>query len=190
MFCGGSLTAIFGILLCTFVLLDRPNGPELAGAWSCRESFVAVFISNLPIMYPIIHRFFRNLASKVYTGPNLHSEGTSSNKSLGATNFKKSTLSKSSRKKGKYEHPLSLPPETLYTRFGSEEEIVDKERMVGVETTQTTQASKEKRSSLPSSLVRAGSFPQVMVTREFEMRLSLQESSEGEGKSGKNSSIY
>lgn len=182
-FCGGTLTAIFGILRCTFVLLNRPDGPELAGAWSCRESFVAVFISNLPILYPIVHRITKNLMTKAHTLSGSPSSGVIGDKTPNATNFKMSTLSRISRKKEKYKHPLSLPPETLYTRFGSEDEIVDKERMIMTETPQRDE-------EMSASLSQADPFPPVMVTRKFEIRQSFQEPSERENRPGVNSSMY
>lgn len=188
MFCGGLLTAIFGILRCTFVLLNRPNGPELAGAWSCRESFVAVFISNLPVMYPIMHRLTKNL-SKAYTQSRSRSQSRPGDAAAGGDNktpggggssFKMSAMSKVSRKKDKYQHPLSLPPETYYTRFGSEEEIMGCDGKMGP----VTSMGKD------GSFVGTSPFPQVMVTRDFEVRDSFQEPADQDDKSGKSSSLF
>jgi hypothetical protein len=59
MFCGGLITAIFGGLRCGYVLQNSPEGAQLAGEWSCRESFVAVFISNIPVLFPILHQRYK-----------------------------------------------------------------------------------------------------------------------------------
>jgi hypothetical protein len=132
MFCGGLITAVAGILRCTFVLLDRPDGPQLAGEWSCRESFIAVFVSNIPVMYPIFRRLYKT--AKEATNSNSRSKtrsqsggalnGDKSISGTGKNSYRLSNLSKPSRKKDKFKHPLSLPGETFYERFGSEEEIM------------------------------------------------------------------
>lgn len=130
MFSGGLITAVFGGLRCGYILQDSEEGPQLAGEWSCRESFVAVFISNFPILFPFLHRAWRR--SRFGTSGDYKSSsggvtpGAGNTKNSGA--FKLSTLSggKSSGKKGnKFKHPLSLPGETFYDRFGSEEEIIE-----------------------------------------------------------------
>ncbi|KAF2639321.1 hypothetical protein P280DRAFT_375540, partial [Massarina eburnea CBS 473.64] len=128
MFCGGFLTAIFGILRCVFVLLDRPNGPQLTGEWSCRESFVAVFISNLPVLYPIAHQMLKRMKDTAYShsrsrsrnvlgGGKSDPNGSTTNQD-GSQGYKMNTI-KASRKKKDFKHPLSLPGETFYERFGS-----------------------------------------------------------------------
>ena len=127
MFSGGLITAIFGGLRCGYILEDSAEGPQLAGEWSCRESFVAVFISNFPILFPFMHRAF--LRSRFASSSN-DTSGDGSN-TKGSAGFKLSTLSgKSGGKKSKgnkFKHPLSLPAETFYEQFGSEEDIIGTE---------------------------------------------------------------
>jgi hypothetical protein len=36
---------------------DPVNGAQLAGAWGTRESFVAVIVTNLPMIFPLIKRW-------------------------------------------------------------------------------------------------------------------------------------
>ncbi len=133
MFSGGLITAIFGGLRCGYILQDSEQGPQLAGEWSCRESFVAVFISNFPILFPFMHRAW--LRSRFGTSNKNSSGGLTpaagNTKNSGA--FKLSSLSgKGGGKKGnKFKHPLSLPGETFYDRFGSEEEIIENKEGVG-----------------------------------------------------------
>jgi hypothetical protein len=137
MFCGGLITAVAGILRCTFVLLDRPDGPQLAGEWSCRESFIAVFISNSGQL-------------------GKSSEGDSSSRA-----YKLSSLSKPSKKKDKFKHPLSLPGETFYERFGSEEEIV------GTNGGTRTSSPREKQGDVEVGTKSLGG--DIMVTRQWQV---------------------
>lgn len=133
MFSGGLITAVFGGLRCGYILQDTIQGPQLAGEWSCRESFVAVFISNFPVLFPFLHRAWRRSrfgslgntkGSSGVTPGAAGGDNSTKNSSGGA--FKLVTIGgKSSKKGGKYKHPLSLPGETFYERFGSEEEIIE-----------------------------------------------------------------
>ncbi|KAB5545543.1 hypothetical protein GE09DRAFT_1243211 [Coniochaeta sp. 2T2.1] len=151
MFCGGLITAVFGGLRTAYILRDNGHGPLLAGEWSCRESFVAVFISNVPVLFPFMNRAFRRYrygfsggGGKKSTpmggagaagGPYAARGGGAlyGTKITGGNGFKLSTISGKGtgtgrgggNKTSKYRHPLSLPGDTFYDRFGSEEEIVD-----------------------------------------------------------------
>lgn len=127
MFSGGMITAVFGGLRCGYILQNSVAGPALAGEWSCRESFVAVFISNFPILFPFLNRAIRRSrfgSSGQSSGALTPSAGNTKASSSGR--FKLSTLAGKGAKRGnKFKHPLSLPGETFYDRFGSEEEIID-----------------------------------------------------------------
>jgi hypothetical protein len=170
MFCGGLITAVAGILRCTFILLDRPDGPQLAGEWSCRESFIAVFISNIPVLYPILHKFFKHVKETAYSHSRSRSRSARDGKSPGVTNttggsrsYKLSTLSKPSKKKEKFKHPLSLPGETFYERFGSEEEII------GADGKTPGRSSAEKSDVEVRNKV-MGSGDDIVVTREWQVQ--------------------
>ncbi|KAK4246043.1 hypothetical protein C7999DRAFT_33596 [Corynascus novoguineensis] len=126
MFCGGLITAVFGGLRCGYVLADTRDGPQLAGEWSCRESFVAVFVTNFPVLFPIIHRAIR--ANSTRFGGSSSGGPSGKDKTPGGTKssssgLKLTTISRKNKKRN-FKHPLSLPADTMYTRFGSEEEII------------------------------------------------------------------
>lgn len=70
-FAGGIFTTIAGFLRCILIVTascshtsgtdmsliafqSGPGGARQAGAWSCRESAIAVCVSNVPIIYPMI----------------------------------------------------------------------------------------------------------------------------------------
>lgn len=183
-FCGGLITAVAGILRCTLVRMGRPDGPELAGAWSCRESFIAVFISNLPVIYPILYRAFKSMKTSAYSHSRSQSQaglGASENGKNGVR-FKMGTMSARSTKREKFQHPLSLPGDTFYTRFGSEEDIFgsDKSDTKSIKSVKTLKSEKKRESTLFDN-----HFSQVTVTREVEVRNSvhdsLRDSEEGSG---------
>ncbi|KAF1961445.1 hypothetical protein CC80DRAFT_237658 [Byssothecium circinans] len=51
-FGGGIFVMMAGILRCALIIKDPVNGAQAAGSWACRETFVAVVIGNLPMIYP------------------------------------------------------------------------------------------------------------------------------------------
>ncbi|KAL8635162.1 MAG: hypothetical protein Q9228_007322, partial [Teloschistes exilis] len=56
MFSGGILVMVAGILRCVLILTSGVNGPQQAGQWSIRESFIAVTVGNLPMLYTLFQR--------------------------------------------------------------------------------------------------------------------------------------
>ena len=44
------------------ILLAGPNGAEEAGSWAVRETFVAVVVSNVPILYSIVRGFVKSIS--------------------------------------------------------------------------------------------------------------------------------
>ncbi len=51
-----------GILRCVLILLAGPNGAQQAGSWAVRETFVAVVVSNMPIIYSLVRGLFKSLS--------------------------------------------------------------------------------------------------------------------------------
>ncbi|WAO92316.1 Hypothetical protein NCS54_00982000 [Fusarium falciforme] len=123
-FCGGLITAVFGGLRCGYVLQGGVEGPQRAGEWSCRESFVAMVVTNLPVLTPLIQRGVRR-ARIGYSGYNGSGSAGTPGVSKGSSRFQLTTIGGKGRKKAAFKHPLSLPGETFYERYGSEEEIVE-----------------------------------------------------------------
>jgi hypothetical protein len=122
MFSGGMITAVFGGLRCGYVLQDNVQGPALAGQWSCRESFVAVFISNFPILFPFLLRSIRSRFGSSGQSNDALTPAGGNTKASGR--YKLSSMPGGNKTK-KFKHPLSIPGDTVYDRFGSEEEIMD-----------------------------------------------------------------
>ena len=51
-----------GILRCVLILTAGANGAQQAGSWAVRETFVAVVVSNLPIIYSLLRGMFKSLS--------------------------------------------------------------------------------------------------------------------------------
>ncbi|PYH43678.1 uncharacterized protein BP01DRAFT_424740 [Aspergillus saccharolyticus JOP 1030-1] len=121
LFSGGLFVMAAGILRCVLIVTAGANGASQAGSWACRETFVAVIIGNLPMIYPVCRRLGKRAAGF------WSSQGQSpSHPKAGAGGARSSTSgyplsgsephSTPSRKK-RFRHPLSLP-DTQWTQLG------------------------------------------------------------------------
>ncbi|OMP86612.1 hypothetical protein BK809_0003783 [Diplodia seriata] len=66
LFSAGVFVMVAGAIRCALILdvSDPAKGASRAGIWAVRESFVAVVIGNLPLIYPaLLHRGVRRFAS-------------------------------------------------------------------------------------------------------------------------------
>lgn len=57
MFSGGIFVMMAGILRCALILADPLTGAQAAGSWAVRETFVAVLIGNLPMIFPLARKW-------------------------------------------------------------------------------------------------------------------------------------
>ncbi|KAK2757622.1 hypothetical protein FQN54_004591 [Arachnomyces sp. PD_36] len=75
---GGGIFIITASIVRAVVILNSPKtGTLQAGLWACRESFVAIVVTNLPPIYPQIRRLTRrwNLGS-LFSAPSGHGDTT------------------------------------------------------------------------------------------------------------------
>ncbi|KAH7220440.1 uncharacterized protein BKA55DRAFT_486387, partial [Fusarium redolens] len=56
LFSGGIFTTTAGILRCALILTNPIKGAQESGNWACRESFVAIVTTNVPMIFPLIRR--------------------------------------------------------------------------------------------------------------------------------------
>ena len=63
LFSGGVFVMACGILRAALILTDPVGGAAAAGSWAVRETFVAVVIGNLPMVYALV----RNVSSTIHT---------------------------------------------------------------------------------------------------------------------------
>ena len=109
------------------------TGAQQAGSWACRETFVAVIIGNVPMIYPLFLRIIKKAGSTV-SASRLGSSKRSGVSSGAAMELSEHKPSKPLRKKV---NPLSIPGLTTLGRGDSEERIMgsqmDKENnIVGI----------------------------------------------------------
>jgi hypothetical protein len=157
---------------------DPVNGAQAAGSWACRETFVAVIIGNIPMIYPL----FRRGLSKVYDfsttglsryGRSSHSGGNTPGhgNSLGL----RSHLSKPARR-GKLRSVNALPStyndEDAETGWGSDERIMQGGRAVEDGKTNGTVTSNRFGGEDPNSDSHGG-IKGIMVTRETQVESAI-----------------
>ncbi|KIH92525.1 hypothetical protein SPBR_02568 [Sporothrix brasiliensis 5110] len=54
LFSGGLFVTAAAILRCVLIITNPATSAQLAGAWGCRETFVAVVTSNAPMIFPLM----------------------------------------------------------------------------------------------------------------------------------------
>ncbi|KAF2852522.1 hypothetical protein T440DRAFT_526005 [Plenodomus tracheiphilus IPT5] len=113
LFSGGWIVIIFGILRCVTLVTVGPTEPSKSGQWSVRESFLAVLVSNAPMVFPLLRRW-----SIVAIG--IVSTSRKDKKSRGSRRTAEGSHEKSG-KKHRVLHPLSIPNDTAW---GSDDAIV------------------------------------------------------------------
>ncbi|CZR50324.1 uncharacterized protein PAC_00196 [Phialocephala subalpina] len=110
LFSGGFLVIAFGILRCVSLLTVGAIKPALSGEWSVRESFIAVLVSNLPMVLPLLQLWWSVV------------RGQPSNSSSMQPSYPLNDEPQhSSRSKKKHGHPLFT---TDNTAWASDEAIV------------------------------------------------------------------
>ncbi|KAH6665825.1 hypothetical protein B0J14DRAFT_212526 [Halenospora varia] len=110
MFTGGIFTTTAGFLRCILIITSGAEGAIQAGQWSCRESFIAVFVSNIPVIYPFLARFYRSTLSSIKGTGSGKSRSISNTISGGLRTFRK-------RKPGPYSIPgVSAWEDTVWDR--------------------------------------------------------------------------
>lgn len=100
-----------------------------SGPWSVRESFLAMIISNAPIVIPLLRRWFMNVTGLGSSQAKSSKDGSytiDSNAKSSGLGSRGPQRSKDSKKKKKFHHPLSLP-----TKWGSDEEITMDQQTMG-----------------------------------------------------------
>jgi len=92
--------------------------PSESGQWSVRESFVAILISNAPMVFPLLKRW-SNRALGLSSHSRSHTAGSFPLQDYAHSKSK----SKSKSKSGGFKHPLSIPMDTVVEAWASDEAI-------------------------------------------------------------------
>ncbi|KAJ5492500.1 hypothetical protein N7453_010597 [Penicillium expansum] len=121
LFSGGLFVMMAGILRCVLILTAGANGAQQAGSWACRETFVAVIIGNVPMIYPLIRRFTRRAGLYISSrgGSESYQGYPLSDADTGGGGY--------SRRK-KFRHPLSIPADTQWNTISDEQMILPTSR--------------------------------------------------------------
>lgn len=125
MFSGGFFVIACGILRASLILIDPVNGAAQAGAWAVRETFVAVIIGNLPMVYKLFRLWTKDVTATIReqtgrsrTGALALSGDDGTDKSHGKAMYygssaKSNQNSRVSRKAKKFLNPLSMRNTTM-----------------------------------------------------------------------------
>ncbi|EEH33192.2 hypothetical protein PAAG_04245 [Paracoccidioides lutzii Pb01] len=57
LFSGGLLVVACAILRVVMIVMDPINGAQSAGSWAVRETFIAVIMANMPMIFPVMKRW-------------------------------------------------------------------------------------------------------------------------------------
>lgn len=107
-FGGGVFVMMAGILRCALIIKDPINGAQAAGSWACRETFVAVIIGNIPMIYPLTRRGMEKMYSMAGASKYGRSQRSNGYQGYGDSLPLKSSLSKPTRR-GKNRSIHALP---------------------------------------------------------------------------------
>lgn len=107
-FGGGVFVMMAGILRCALIIKDPVNGAQAAGSWACRETFVAVVIGNIPMIYPLTRRGVEKMYSMAGASKYGRSQRSNAYEGEGDSLPLKSSLSKPARE-GKHRSIHALP---------------------------------------------------------------------------------
>ncbi|KAJ5973187.1 hypothetical protein N7481_010397 [Penicillium waksmanii] len=120
LFSGGLFVMMAGILRCVLILTAGANGAQQAGSWACRETFVAVIIGNMPMIYPLVRRVARRAGLFITT--------RSGSQSYPAYPLSEGENTTGYSKRKRFRHPLSLPADTQWNTTSDEQMILPTSR--------------------------------------------------------------
>ncbi|KAJ5504565.1 hypothetical protein N7463_007439 [Penicillium fimorum] len=76
LFSGATFVMLAGIIRAATIMKSSPDGAESGSQWACRETFVSIVVSNLPIIQPLIRKGFRKIGlSHVFSSSGGKSSG-------------------------------------------------------------------------------------------------------------------
>ncbi|KAK1989181.1 hypothetical protein LZ30DRAFT_776341 [Colletotrichum cereale] len=128
LFSGGIFVTMAGILRCVLILTDPINGAQQAGSWAVRETFVAIATTNIPMIFPLVRRWFNPILGTITTtlsrGTNKYANSKRSNlPGSGSIQLGDVAEGSSSGNKKKGRPPYSQYRITEFTMSGSEEQL-------------------------------------------------------------------
>ncbi|KAJ4984890.1 hypothetical protein SVAN01_09584 [Stagonosporopsis vannaccii] len=168
-FGGGVFVMMAGILRCALIINDPINGAQAAGSWACRETFVAVVIGNIPMIYPLTRRGVEKVYSMAGGSKDEQRSRSNGYQRDGESLPLKSSLSKPARRgrsRSVHELPTTWNDELPIDGWESEMSgsirhlkspsqdggvVETREELVGIQVTRETILHSELRKSQPVS---------------------------------------
>lgn len=123
LFSGGWIVISFGILRCVTLVTVGPTEPSESGQWSVRESFLAVLVSNAPMVFPLVKRW-SCAAMGIVSTTRKNSKGSFPLDDFSKSRQSKRTVERSHERTSREHrimHPLSIPNDTAW---GSDDAII------------------------------------------------------------------
>lgn len=140
LFSGGIFVMAAGILRCVlivtvgFLSLDPvllffaqltsqagANGASQAGSWACRETFVAVVIGNIPMIYPVVRRVARRANGYLISSR----RGDQSSLGYPLSDDQNNTDKSAQSRRKKFRHPLSIPGDSMWANtINNDEQMI------------------------------------------------------------------
>ncbi|KAM5478579.1 hypothetical protein McanCB56680_006270 [Microsporum canis] len=117
----GIFVLVCACLKSIFVLVNPVHGAQLAGAWGVREAFVAVMVTNLPMIFPLIRAMLTPYFSKLFSTQKKSSYKSPGFQTIGGT--PRGGNSSYNRNNGRRQPQSDLT--TSFTLNSSNERIVD-----------------------------------------------------------------
>ncbi|KAG4293654.1 hypothetical protein FPRO06_00239 [Fusarium proliferatum] len=120
LFSGALFIMMAGTIRAVTILTAGPNGAVAGSQWACRETFVAIIVTNLPIIQPLIRKGASMIGLSV-----LFSRGTKSasqSHQLRSSEMGGSRFNTSRRRGPGSSHPLATVPQTA--AWASDEHIL------------------------------------------------------------------
>ncbi|RGP60312.1 hypothetical protein FLONG3_10920 [Fusarium longipes] len=125
LFSGALFIMMAGTIRAVTILTAGPEGAVSGSSWACRETFVAIVVTNLPIIQPLLRKGANLIGLSVLFSRGTKSASQShqlrSNENAGSR-FTNSRRRKTDTNKSNAGHPLSTMPQT--TAWASDEHIL------------------------------------------------------------------
>ncbi|EGE03729.1 hypothetical protein TEQG_02762 [Trichophyton equinum CBS 127.97] len=130
----GIFVLVCACLKSIFVLVNPVHGAQLAGAWGVREAFVAVLVTNLPMIFPLIRVMLSPWFSKLFSTQKKSSYKTPGLQTIGGTPHggNSSYNNHNNRSKGRRQPQSDIT--TSFTLNGSDERIMHDVKMQDLKT--------------------------------------------------------
>ncbi|KAM5349158.1 hypothetical protein ACJ41O_008981 [Fusarium nematophilum] len=121
LFSGALFIMMAGTIRAVVILTSGVEGAISGSSWACRETFVAIIVTNLPIIQPLLRKGASMIGLSVLFSRQTRSASESHqlrSSELGGSHF---TGTRSRRRGPPHPHPLSVPQATAW---GSDEHIL------------------------------------------------------------------